>query len=216
MFGRVVERTLTQPGVRTPTVTERGDDMHKRALAMTLAALCAAGTITIGTIVPATGDEGVSVRFTVTQGITTEGEFMGAFSPDFSRCTTGFPCVVPVKPIFEPTPGAYNGTLTGDIQGTASFKGSAILGAANDLNPATFDFPYDSYNPFSGTVEGCGTGTFILHNEGNLNSNTGQWWIVPGSGRLGLTGISGNGTFSSPAPFTPAAYIGHIRCGKDE
>jgi hypothetical protein len=187
--------------------------MHKRALVMVIAALGSAAAVTIGVLSPASGDEGVSVRFTVTQGISTPGDFEQAFSADLSRCAT-LPCVVPVTPAFEPSPGAFNGTLTGDVQGTASFKGSAILGAANDLNPATIDFPYDSYNPFSGTVEGCGTGTFILHNEGNLNSNTGQWWIVPNSGRGDLAGISGNGTFSAPAPFTPSAYIGHIRCAK--
>jgi hypothetical protein len=190
--------------------------MSKRVVAMTLA-VCAAGTMTVGTLGAASGDEGVRVRFTSTSGITTEGEFAGAFSADLSRCATGFPCVVPVTPSFEPAPGAYNDTLTGDVQGTASFKGSFVLGSANDLNPATIDFPYESYNPFSGMVERCGTGTFIIHDEGNLNSSSGQWWIVPGSGRGGLTGISGNGTFSSPGPpgsFAPVNNIGHIRCAK--
>jgi hypothetical protein len=189
-----------------------GRQMKKRVLAMALAALCAAATVFVGTLGSASGDEGVSVRFTVTEGITTEGEFVGAYSADLSRCAAGFPCVVPVTPAFEPSPGAYDGTLTGDVQGTASFKGSFVLGAFND--PATLDFPFESYDPFSGTVEGCGTGTFILHNQGNLNSLTGLWWIVPGSGRGDLVGISGNGSYSSPAPFTPSGYIGHIRCKK--
>jgi hypothetical protein len=188
--------------------------MRKLALVVTLAVLCGTAAIMVGTLAPAGGDEGVRVRFTVTQGITNPTDFGKAFSADFSRCATGFPCVVPVTPAFEPSPGAYNGTFAGDVQGTASFKGSFVLGAANDLSGPVPDFPYDSYNPFSGTVEGCGTGTFILHSQGNLNSTSGQWWIVPGSGRGALTGISGSGSFSAPAPFTPSNDIGHIRCAK--
>jgi len=187
--------------------------MRKRVIAMALAAVCAAGTITVGALGTAGGDEGVSVRFTVTHGITTAADFLNAYPADFTRCGAGFPCVVPVTPraAAEPHPGAFDDTASGDIQGTGSFRNSFILGAANDLSGAVPDFPYDSYEPFSGTIEGCGTGTFILHDEGNLNSNAGQWWIVPGSGRGDLTGISGSGTFSSPAPFAPTAYIGHIR-----
>jgi hypothetical protein len=191
--------------------------MYKRAVALVVAAVCAGATITIATLAPASGDEGVKVRFTQTQGVSTPAEFAAAYSADLSRCGGGLPCVVPVTTVTaaEPHPGAYDGTLSGDVQGTGSFAGTAILGAANDLNPASIDFPFDSYEPISATVEGCGTGTFILHLESNLNSNTGRWWVVPLTGRGGLAGISGSGTFSSPAPFAPESYIGHIRCGKD-
>jgi hypothetical protein len=130
--------------------------------------------------------------------------------------------VVPVttNAAAEPHPGAFDGTLTGDVQGTGSFAGTSILGAANklDVQPAP-DFPFDSYEPVSVSVERCGTGTFILHLESNLNSTSGQWWIVPGSGRGDLVGISGNGSFSAPgAPgsFAPENYIGHIRCAKKD
>jgi hypothetical protein len=192
--------------------------MHKRAVAISLGALCAASTITIGALAPASGDEGVKVRFTETPGITTEAEFAAAYSADLSRCTfnnvgnVASPCVVPVRPNPEPSVGAFDDTLTGDLQGTGSFEGSAVLGAFNDV--PTLDFPFEAYEPYSVTVEGCGTGTLILHNEGDLNSLTGTWRIVPGSGRGGLSGISGNGTYSSAAPFTPSTYIGHIRCAK--
>jgi hypothetical protein len=189
--------------------------MNKRAVIMTLAALFGVATIMIATLAPASGDEGAKVRFAQTQGVTTPAEFAAAYSADFSRCAT-LPCVVPVTTVAasEPHPGAFDGTLSGDVHGTGSFTGTAILGAANDLNPATIDFPFESYEPLSVTVEGCGKGTFILHLESNLNSNTGQWWIVPNTGRGGLAGISGNGSFSAPAPFAPESYIGHIRCAK--
>ena len=188
--------------------------MNKRAVIMTLATLGGVATILIGTLAPASGDEGVSVRFTSSSALT-PAEFGAAYSADLSRCAT-LPCVAPVTPeaAAEPYPGAYDFKESGDVVGTTSFAGTALLGAANDLNPATIDFAWESYAPFSGTVEGCGAGTFIIHSEGNLNSNTGQWWIVPNSGRGGLAGISGSGAFSSPAPFTPISFIGHIRCKK--
>jgi hypothetical protein len=193
--------------------------MHKRGIVMALAASCGVATIMVGTLGAASGDEGASARFTVTSGITSEADAVTAFSPDYTRCGAGFPCVVPVTPeaAAQPHPGAFDDAISGDIVGSGSFRNSFILSAANDLgvpNPATVDFPFDRYEPFSGTVEGCGSGTLILHDQGNLNSNSGQWWIVPGSGRGDLVGISGSGSYSSPAPFTPTAYIGHIRCAK--
>ena len=188
---------------------------------MTLAALCGVVTITIGTLAPASGDEGRKVQFTDTSPITTLSQFEAAYLGDPSRCTFNptftnvvAPCVEPVDPIFEPSPGAYNDTLAGDIHGTGSFKGSAVLAALNDL--PTVDVPFESYEPYSVTVKGCGTGTLLLHNEGNLGLQSGSWWIVPGSGRGDLLGISGNGTYSNTAPFTPSTYIGHVRCGKHE
>ena len=193
--------------------------MHNRALAMTIAAACAAAAMTIATLAPASGDEGDKVQFTDMSPVNTVAKFTAAYAPDFSRCTFNnvgnvvSPCVVPVTPVFEPSPGTYNDTLTGDLQGTGSFKGTAVLGAANDLNPATLDFPYESYEPYSLHVEGCGTGTLILHDQGNLNSLNGVWRIVPGSGRGDLLGISGGGTYSSAAPFSPNNYLGHVRCG---
>jgi hypothetical protein len=186
--------------------------MYKRALVIA-ATLSVAATMTIGTIASASGDEGRKVRFVDTSPITTSAEFSAAYAPDLSRCTV-LPCVVPVTAVFEPSPGAYNDTLTGDFQGTGRFKGSAVLGAANDLNPGTLDFPFESYEPFSLQVEGCGTGTLILHTEGNLNSTSAMWQIVPGSGRGDLLGISGSGTYSSSAPFAPHDYVGHVRCAK--
>ena len=159
------------------------------------------------------------MQFVFTSPITTLAQFSAVYAPDFSRCTFNnagnvvSPCVVPVTAAFEPSPGAYNDTLTGDFQGTGRFKGTGILGAANDLNP-TLDFPFESYEPlFNLKVEGCGMGTLILHKEGNLNSLHGVWRMVPGSGRGDLLGISGSGTFSQGAPFASYTYVGHVRCG---
>jgi hypothetical protein len=191
--------------------------MGRRALFMTLAALCGVATILIGGLASASGgDEGVSVRFTITHGITTVGDFTAAYQADFSRCASGFPCVVPVNTGGTPPhPGAWDDTASGDVQGTGSYKGSFVLGAAIDLaaQPAP-NFAFDSYESYSVTVERCGVGTLILHDQGNLNSTSGLWWIVPGSGTGALAGVSGSGSYSSPAPFTPTKYIGHIRCTK--
>jgi hypothetical protein len=196
--------------------------MNKRAFALTLASLCATATVFIGTLAPASGDEGRRVQFTDSSPITA-GEFVTAYPSDLSRCTFNSTftnvvssCVAPVKPT-EPSPGAYNDKVTGDFQGTGHFAGGAILAAVNDL--PTTDIPFESYQPYSLHIEGCGTGTLILHNEGNLDSPTGAWQIVPGSGRGDLLGISGGGTYSTGTPNqdgTTSTYAGHVRCGKHE
>src|SRR4029077_3425468 len=93
------------------TVTRGPQDMHNRALAMTIAAACAAAAMTMGTLAPASGDEGDKVQFTDTSPVNTVAKFSAAYAPDFSRCTFNnvgnvvSPCVVPVTPVFEPSPG---------------------------------------------------------------------------------------------------------------
>jgi hypothetical protein len=185
------------------------------------AALCAAATITIGTLTPAGGDEGRKVHFVDSSPIT-PANFISAFPADTSRCTFNgtltnvvAPCVTPVTPT-EPkgTDGVYDDTLTGDVAGTGDFEGGGVLAVTNDFS--TLDVPFEAYEPVSVQVADCGTGTFVLRNEGNLDTGNGVWQIVPNSGRGGLLGISGGGTYSAgttkPNGTTPSLYVGRVRC----
>ena len=58
---------------------------------------------------------------------------MDAYPANAIRCTfaptlnVASPCVVPITPT-EPSPGAYNDTVTGDFVGSGDFAGSAVLG----------------------------------------------------------------------------------------
>jgi hypothetical protein len=194
--------------------------MYKRAFIIA-AALCAAATMTIGTIASASGDEGRKVRF-VNHSVIPPSQFTSAYVADTSRCTfnaTGnvvSPCVAPVTPT-GPKTGNYNETLTGDFKGTGHFAAGAVLATLIDTNPATTDIPFVAYEPFSLTVAGCGMGTFILRSEGNLGSTNGVWQIVPNSGRDGLLGISGSGTYTvthnNPGGTQSNISVGHVRCG---
>jgi hypothetical protein len=198
--------------------------MFKRALVVT-AAVCAAASLTIGTIASASGDEGRKVNFVVHSPIV-PSEYVSAFPANLSRCTltaTGnvaSPCVAPVTPT-EPTPGAYNDTVTGDLTGTGQFAASAILTTLINILPGTSDIPYTNYEPYSPlTVKECGMGTVIVRTTGNVGvvagSTTGRWQVVPNSGRGGLVGISGSGTFTvshNPDGTTSNISVGHVRCG---
>src|SRR6202030_2897469 len=132
----------------------KGGNMHKRAVVMTLLAVCGVATISIATLAPASGDEGGKVQFTDSSPVS-ESTFAQAYTSDFHRCTFNgtvtnvvSPCVVPVAPT-EPTLGAFNDTLTGDFQGTGQFAGGAVLVADNDIAPATLDIPYELYEPYT-------------------------------------------------------------------
>jgi hypothetical protein len=193
--------------------------MYKRAFLMGVATLCAAATITIGTVAAASGDEGRKVNFVIHSPI--PPPFSTAFVADLSRCTLGPPCVAPVTPTLPPgvPPGAYDDQVTGDFVGTGDFVKSAVLATLNSIDPA--DLPYTDYEPYSLTVAGCGTGSVIVRAEGNVGvvagSTTGQWKFVPNSGRKGLTGISGSGTFTvsnnNPGGTESRIATGHVRCG---
>ena len=51
---------------------------------------------------------------------------------------------------------------------------------------------------FSGELDGC-SGTFILQNSGTLDGGevSGSWFVVPGSGTEGFTGLRGEGGFQT-------------------
>ena len=191
--------------------------MHKRALAMAAVTMIAGATITIGSVGPASGDDGKrEVHWTSTSAVS-ESNFGQAFVADVSRChftATGAlesPCVVPVTS----SPG-FDVTLTGDVSGTSSSGDNRVLGTANDLNPTTLDFPYVFYVNHAVTVAGCGTGSFVLRIDGNLNTPSTTWQIVHNSGRGDLVGISGRGTASgtTDASGSITQNVGRIRCGK--
>jgi hypothetical protein len=192
--------------------------MYKRAFVIA-AALCAAATMTIGTVASASGDEGRRVQFVV-HSLIPPSQFLNAYVADTSRCTFNAtftnvesPCVTPITPT-EPTPGAYNEQVTGDFVGFGEFAKSAVLGVFNDL--PTLDIPSTNYEPFSLTIAGCGTGTVIVRTEGNLDSTNGRWKFVPNSGRKGLTGVSGSGTYTvshnNPGGTESNIAVGHVRC----
>jgi hypothetical protein len=127
--------------------------------------------------------------------------------------------VVPITPTAEPTPGAYNDQVTGDLVGHGQFAGSAVLATFINTIPATLDIPYTSYEPYTVTIQGCGTGTVIVRATGTLGMTTGgHWQFVPNSGRRvsGLPWtISGSGTFTTtdlPTGLSVRTSEGKVRC----
>jgi hypothetical protein len=203
--------------------------MYKRAVMTAVATLCAAGMITIGTVASASGSEGNKVNFIVHSQVP-PSQFAAAFPADFSRCTftattppnVASPCVAPVTPTLPPgvPPGAYDDQVTGDFVGTGDFVKSAVLATLNSIDPTTLDLPSTDYEPYSLTVAGCGSGTVIVRTEGNVGvvagSTTGEWKLVPNSGRGGLAGISGSGTYTvshNPDGTVSNIATGHVRCG---
>jgi len=193
--------------------------MHKRVSVMSLTAVCGAAAIIVATLAPASGDEGSTVHFQVSSPVNS-GNFASSFTVVGGNCPVG-PVVSPCNSVAqgaEPSPGAYNDTLTGDVQGTGVHATEVILSTTNFLTfvPLALDVPYVIREVVSpATVEGCGTGTYVTQNEGNLNSGTGTWKIVPGSGTGDLVGITGGGTDSgqNPPPLvgnSVATYVGHI------
>ena len=163
------------------------------------------------------GDDGKRDVHWVGTSRVTEANVGQAFVADFGRChfsATGAlesPCVAPVAS----SPG-FDVTLTGDVSGTSSSGDNGILGVANDLNPATIDFPFVTYQRYVVSVARCGTGSFVIRIDGNLSTDSSTWQIVPNSGRGDLTGISGRGTGTNTidANGSVAQAMGRIRCGK--
>jgi hypothetical protein len=193
--------------------------MHKRAILMGLAALGGVAALMIGTLAPASGDEGETVRFQVTSPV--NGSNFGA-----SFTTLGGTCGNPpiTSPCIslgqgaEPSPGVFNDVISGDFNGTGVHATLGILSTTNllTLSPFAFDIAFvnrEVVSPLS--VRGCGRGTLVVQDEGNLNSPTGTWSIVAGSGTGDLTGIRGGGTFTGPAQValvgdTTVSWVGHI------
>jgi hypothetical protein len=95
-------------------------------------------------------------------------------------------------------------TLTGDLSGTAYVVGSAVLLA---------DGTYQGQDvaQFTGTINGCGSGTLIMIETGILDPATaeehGTWTITAGQGTGDLSQVSGSGTSD-----TPAGATGTLRC----
>jgi hypothetical protein len=96
-------------------------------------------------------------------------------------------------------------TFSGDLSGTAYVVGSAVLLA---------DGTYQGQDvaQFSGTIEGCGTGTVIILDAAILDPATGDefgtWSIKAGQGTGDLAMVSGSGTSDSRA----GGAFGTIRC----
>lgn len=186
----------------------------ERSLLVAVGAVVATA-IVLGSVVPASGDDGRrGVRFTANAPFT-EATFAATFAGDVSRCTftaagPATPCVTPVTP---QTGSSYS--VTGAVQGTMALGDEAVLGALVDI-PPTFDYPYVALQRFVGSVTRCGTGSFLLQREGNLNASHVTWHIVPNFGRDGLAGISGTGTletaFNGPNGTILDDAVGRIRC----
>ena len=176
----------------------------------------AAATVTLGSVSAASGDDGRHpVQFALT---ITDPNAAQAFPGDFSRChfspSDAFvPCVVPITPL-----AGFDGTITGDLQGTQRTADEVQLGVLVSFSPTTLDFPVIDLEPFAVTVTGCGAGSFVLRREGNQGSPNSTWQIVANSGRGDLVGISGSGTATSavnePGGFFVDTFVGRIRCNK--
>jgi hypothetical protein len=96
-------------------------------------------------------------------------------------------------------------TLVGDLTGTAYAVGSAVPFA---------DGTYQGQGiaQFTGTVDGCGSGTMLMLESGVLDPSapreSGTWEIVAGRGTGDLVDTSGSGTADSSA----GGSTGTIRC----
>jgi len=191
--------------------------MHKRALAMAAVTMIAGATITIGSVGPASGDDGKHEVNWVSTSAVSLVNFPQAFIADVSRChftATGeveAPCSVPVT-----SSAGFDVTFSGDVTGTSPSDENTVLSVGVAFNPATLDFPFVNYQSYHVTVAGCGTGSVMLRFDGNLNTPASTWQIVAHSGRGDLTGISGKGTATNTldATGTRGQASGRIRCGK--
>jgi hypothetical protein len=96
-------------------------------------------------------------------------------------------------------------TFAGDIEGTAYVVGSAVL-----LRNGTYQG--QDVAQFTGTIEGCGSGTLLMIDTGVLDPATanerGTWTIVGGQGTGDLARVSGSGTTDTRA----GGATGGIRC----
>lgn len=86
-------------------------------------------------------------------------------------------------------PFSLQGSSAGAVDGTTTQSGSAVQLPDGSLYA-------NSTLLFTGTIEGCGTGTIAMRSTGyNRNGVTsGEIAIVDGSGTDGLVGVAGNGT----------------------
>ena len=88
-----------------------------------------------------------------------------------------------------------------EIQATEEFIGDlAGVGMVRFLFVSRADgsASFAGVERFSGELDGC-SGTFILQNSGTLDGGevSGSWFVVPGSGTEGFTGLRGEGGFQT-------------------
>jgi len=88
-----------------------------------------------------------------------------------------------------------------EIQATEEFIGDlAGVGTVRFLFVSRADgsASFAGVERFSGELDGC-PGTFILQNSGTLDGGevSGSWFVVPGSGTEGFTGLRGEGGFQT-------------------
>lgn len=181
------------------------------------AAVVVTATLALGSVAPASGDDGRhAVRFTLSNSVTAANAG-GAFTNDFSRCRLNpdgsfDPCVVPTTP-----PAGLDGTIAGDLQGTQPSAAEAELGVLVGGSATGVDWPQIDLEPLRVTVTGGGTGSFVLRRDGNVGTPDSTWQIVPHTGRGDLVGISGSGTatggFTGPGGTWVDTFVGRIRCG---
>ena len=92
-----------------------------------------------------------------------------------------------------------------EIQATEEFIGDlAGVGMVRFLFVSRADgsASFAGVERFSGELDGC-SGTFILQNSGTLDGGevSGSWFVVPGSGTEGFTGLRGEGGFRTEIGF---------------
>ena len=122
---------------------------------------------------------------------------MTPFAPVGTNCDAGGNCIVL---------GNQNGTFTGDLEGSA--LGSAGLWIANGGHTAGVTFL------FTGTIEGCGSGTVAmrgLFGSTDLQHVTGELEVVRARPR-GRSPTSADTGPSPPMPPVPADGTARIRC----
>jgi hypothetical protein len=90
-----------------------------------------------------------------------------------------------------------NDVFWGDLDGTTTFASGGVVHAYGAI-------PYSSVITFTGTVAGCGAGTFTFRSSGKIETmvleadgnyqDVGPWVIEKSSGTGELAGIAGGGT----------------------
>jgi hypothetical protein len=84
---------------------------------------------------------------------------------------------------------ATTGTTSGSVEAT-------YFDEANFAVLATGDAPFSSFKTLTGSVQGRGSGSFTLFEEGVVSPSghlASKWRVVKGSGTANLVGISGSG-----------------------
>ncbi|MGZ5297935.1 MAG: DUF3224 domain-containing protein [Actinomycetota bacterium] len=90
------------------------------------------------------------------------------------------------------TRASVTGSLSGDIAGTSETEWLMCYGPDGTAR-------YVGLQRVDGTLDGK-DGSFVVESNGNFDGGeaNGTWSVVAGSGTGGLTGLSGEGTFSAP------------------